>query len=131
MVVFFVVVLIALYFNYLMYSNAITSLWDFVFRIGLLFLFVPYIAAMLSFEFFYSRMTKKPPDLRRFGARILFDLIIVLSFLGFLLIADYIISPFLGDWNAALVGTVVWTIAFFVILTKFRYFITKFTEGKW
>ncbi len=128
LIVFFVILI---YFICLMHTSPLVTAWDYIIRIGLLFFFVPYTVAMLSFEVLYGRKAKKGFNFKRFGGRMFFLLTIILSLFGFLILTHTVFSHIIGDWNTSFLSIVVWLVGFFVIVTKFRQFFTKLNEGKW
>jgi len=116
-----------IYFVYLMRYAILQTSWDFLTKFGLPFAISIPLAGIVSFEAFYYRKLKKPIGfhLRRLGLNVSLVLVSVFSFFGFLLLTDAVLSPYLGG-RAILTGVVLWTVIFFIIVTKYQRFLRKF-----
>jgi hypothetical protein len=126
-----VFILIFVYFNYLMYTDRPTSLWDLMLSIGFLSVFVPMTVAILVYEFLYIRKTQGSFNTRRFAGRLLLILVCGLSFFGLVGIMVEGFSLILSEVIAICLGALLWALVFFFIVIRFRQSFNKLTEGKW
>jgi hypothetical protein len=119
--------ILLIYFVYLMQNTILKTSWDFLTKFGLPFAISIPLAGVISFEAFYYRKLKKPIrfHLRRGGLNASLVLVSVFSLFGFLLLTDAVLSPHLGG-RAILIGAVLWTVIFFIIVTKYQRFLRKF-----
>jgi hypothetical protein len=119
--------ILLIYFVYLMQHTILQTSWDFLTKFGLPFAISIPLAGVISFEAFYYRKLKKPIrfHLRRGGLNASLVLVSVFSLFGFLLLTDAVLSPHLGG-RAILIGAVLWTAIFFIIVTKYQRFLRKF-----
>lgn len=128
---FIVFFLILIYFNYLMYTDSLKTLWDFITRVGWLYIFMP-TAFFITFEVLYHQRIEKPLKFhfKRLLGRLLLLLLSTLSFFGFLLVIQPVFYPIVGDW-VGVVGSVLWVIFFTLVVIKFRKLFAKFDRGDW
>ena len=119
--------ILLIYFVYLMQNTIIQTPWDFLTKFALPFAISIPLAGIISFEAFYYRKLKKPIrfHLRRFGLNASLVLLSAFSLFGFLLFTDAVLSPYLGG-RTMLIGAVLWTLIFFIIVTKYQRFFRKF-----
>ena len=119
--------ILLIYFVYLMQNTILQTSWDFLTKFGLPFAISIPLVGVISFEAFYYRKLKKPIrfHLRRGGLNASLVLVSVFSLFGFLLLTDAVLSPHLGG-RAILIGAVLWTVIFFIIVTKYQRFLRKF-----
>lgn len=119
------------YFVYLMRTDSLKTIWDFTFRVGWFFIFMP-TTFFVAFEVLYHRKITKPLrfHLKRFTGRMLPILASALSYFGFLIVAELIFSPIVGD-RAFLVGSILWLAIFVVIVLKLKRFVGKLDKGEW
>lgn len=126
--VFFIVLV---YFNYLMYTDPMKTLWDFIIRVGWLYIFMP-ITFFITFEVLSYRKMKSPTfHLKRLVGRILLLLLGAFSFFGFLFATQMVFSPIIGNWEGSVVGSVLWVILFTLVVMKLKNFFKKLDKGDW
>lgn len=129
---FIIFFIILVYFNYLMYTGSLKTLWDFIIRVGWLYIFMP-ITFFIAFELLYHRKIKKPPTfhLKRLIGRMLLLLLSALSFFGFLFVTQPVFYPIMGNWGGLVVGSVLWTVFFTLVIIRFRKLFAKLDRGNW
>lgn len=125
-------VAIVAYFIYLMHSNALTTAWDFLFRIVLLFTTLPPTIFIATYEVLYSRKVRKNLKfhVKRFAGRLLIILLGVLSFFMSLALSYLALSPLIGD-RALLPGIILWMVGVFIAGIRFSEFFGRFEKGEW
>jgi hypothetical protein len=128
----FVFFIMLIYFNYLMYTGSLKTRWDFIILIALpFFIFFP-TAGMVTFELVYHQKIKKSLKfhVKRFMGRTLLLLVSVLSFFGFLIITQQLLYPIISDLDV-IVGSVLWVVAFALVILRFRKLFAKLDRGEW
>jgi len=113
-----------IYFVYLMKNALIQTTWDFLTNVLIGIAIIPLLIFALTFELLYHQKIEKPLKfhLKRFGINASLILISALSIFVFLLFVDTVLSPYLGG-RAILIGAVLWTVIFFMIVTKYQRFL--------
>lgn len=125
--VFFIIMI---YFSYLMFTDPLETLWDFITSVGWLYIFMP-ITLFTSFEVLSYRKTGRSFNFKRLVTRTLLILLSALSFFSFLLAMQLGFSSILGYWESVLLGCFFWVIFFTLVVIKFREFFQRFDKGDW
>lgn len=113
---------VMLYFVYLMHTDPLKTLWDFIVRIGLPLAVGLPAAFFLVFEVLYYRRAKKKArfHLGRLANNVL---IVIAGILSLFLVQGaffVIFSTTLSERRAVLFGTGLWTLAFLIVVLKLR-----------
>ncbi len=110
-----------IYFVYLMQNALIQTTWDFLTNVLIGVVIIPLLVFALTFELLYHHKIDKPLKfhLKRFGMNASLISVSAMSIFTFLFFIDTVLSPYLGG-RAILIGAVLWTVIFFIIVTKYQ-----------
>lgn len=118
-----------IYFIYLMQNALIQTTWDFLTKVLIEVIIIPTLIFALTFELLYHRKIKKPLKfhLKRFSISASLILISAFSIFALLSFVDAVLSQYLGG-RAILIGAILWTLIFFIIVTKYQKFLESFKQ---
>jgi hypothetical protein len=128
-----VFILIMVYFVYLMHTNPIKSVADYLFRVGsLIAIFLP-LSIFGTFELLYSRKVKKPfkIHLKRFIGKMVVALTMMSSLFGILSIFFYGIPTFVSEAVALICSFTIWSLIWAITILRFRRVFDKLYQGQW
>jgi hypothetical protein len=123
-----VVFVFIVYFIYLQRIAALSTLQDFVIRFFMPFVTLGSSVFAVSFELFYHQKTGKPVQshLKRLSMNMSLILACTLSFAALMLLADTFLAPRLGAKMSVAFASVLWTVAFAIIVLRYQKFFGKF-----